>query len=147
MGKNLFFIVFAMISVCAYSQSNTEQVTAFLDGIVDFKDVQTNEHNPIPTINQIASSQADEMIALSKSNISETFAQAKKYSHCLITVGQHTFVLVKNWNDCKQSGAWGTCMPYGEGFIKRSSLEKVSDHINNIIGVPDSQRRTVFLFK
>ncbi|WP_430822052.1 hypothetical protein [Carboxylicivirga caseinilyticus] len=39
-------------------------------------------------------------------------------------------------------------MPKGKGFIQRSDeMTEKEDYINNIIGTPNAQRRTVFLFK
>ena len=48
--------------------------------------------------------------------------------------------------DCIQSGSWGACMPYAKGYIKKGSLIEKEDYINNIIGIPDSQLRKVYLF-
>ncbi len=144
--KKLFFALFLSISMMAGAQSNTETITSFLDGVISFQEVEVNDHNPIITVGELATQQADETLTLTGDNVSETFEKAMDYTHALIVVGIHTAVLVTNWEDCAQSGAWGVCMPMGEGFVKRDALEKESGYINNIIGIPDNQDRKVFLF-
>ena len=85
---------------------------------------------------------------LTKENVDEILEIAKEYKSCYITVGIHTIVRITNLEDCSPSGAWGTRMPKGKGYVQRAGVlnEKV-DYIKNIIGRPDSQTRKVFLFK
>lgn len=145
--KQAFTVLFLMMAMSISGQSNVESVTTFLDGIIQVEGEKINEHNPILTINSLASAQADETMKITEENIGEVLEKGEQYAHCLISVNQHTLVLITNWEDCTQSGAWNTCMPYGEGFIKRENLEKHEDYINNIIGIPDGQRRMAFFFE
>ncbi|PRZ00086.1 hypothetical protein BY457_107148 [Marinilabilia salmonicolor] len=144
--KKLFLALFISIPMVAAAQSNTETITTFLEGIINFQEVEVNDHNPIISIGELAAQQADTTIVLTGENVSETFDKAMNYNHSLIVVGIHTAVLVSSWEDCTPSGAWDACMPMGEGFVKRTALEKETGYINNIIGIPDNQERKVYLF-
>lgn len=144
--KTLFFTLFMSISVMAGAQSNTDTIATFLDGIINFQETEVNDHNPIITVGDLAAQQADTVLTLTGENVSATFNKAMDYTHALIVVGIHTVVLVTSWEDCAQSGAWGVCMPMGEGFVKQGTLDKESGYINNIIGIPDNQDRKVYLF-
>ncbi len=144
--KKFFFALFMSLSVMAGAQSNTDTIATFLDGVINFQEVDVNDHNPIITVGELAAQQADTVLTLTGVNVSETFDKAMDYTHALIVVGIHTAALVTSWEDCAQSGAWGVCMPMGEGFVKRETLEKESGYINNIIGIPDNQERKVYLF-
>jgi len=64
----------------------------------------------------------------------------------VVTVGFHTIVKVSDFENCIQSGFWGVCMPYAEGYIQKGSLAPQKDYLNNIIGKPDAQERMMFLF-
>lgn len=129
------------------AQDDAAKVQALLNNVISFDEAQLSGETPIQSVNRIASQQADSSLVLSKENIESALSTAKEYSKGIVTVGQHTVVLIQNWNDCQQSGAWGTCMPQGRGFVKKGEMKEMSDFINNIIGVPDGQRRTLFLFK
>ena len=141
-----FVFLFCINIAVVFSQSNADKVKELLSGVLKFDNVSLNVDRPIADINLIAMQQADTMLVLKKTNVSEVLSMAKKYQYCLITVERHTIVLVESWTNCIQSGSWGVCMPYGSGYIQKGELSKKVDHINNIIGIPDSQRRTVFLF-
>lgn len=145
--KQLFISLLLLIAVTANSQTNVDSITIFLDGVINFEDVSVHEHNPIITVNELAPEQADEVLEFTDENIGETFKKAQDFTHALITVDDHTLVLVTDWENCKQSGAWGICMPYGEGYILRGEMEKLEDHINNIIGLPNDAIRTLYLFE
>ncbi len=144
--KTLFFTLFLSLSVMADAQSKTDTIAAFLDGVINFQEVEVNNHNPVSTVGDLAAQQADTVIFLTRNNVNETFNQAKEYNYTLIVVGIHTAALVTSWEDCVQSGAWGVCMPMGKGYVKRGNLEKERGYINNIIGIPDNQNRKVYLF-
>lgn len=144
--KNLFLVFFLSASVVASAQTNSETIADFLDGVIDFQEVEINEHNPVITVDELAAQQANETMSLTGDNVSDVLQKAKDFTNTLIVVGNHTAVLITDWENCAQSGAWGECMPYGEGFVKRAELEKLTDHINNIIGIPDGQERKVYLF-
>ncbi|MGQ1946799.1 hypothetical protein ACT3CD_06825 [Geofilum sp. OHC36d9] len=147
--KKAFIILLFIILVLpnTKSQSNVEQIKDLLTGIINFEGSEITEDQPIHSFSRIASQQADTMLAITNQNIAQILTYSKSYQHGIITVGQHTIVRIDNWDKCRQSGAWKTCMPYGQGFVKKGELKAINDYINNIIGIPDSQRRTLFLFK
>lgn len=145
--KQILITLFLVTALSAHGQSKVERISEFLDGIISFEEASFNEHNPILTVNSLAAEQASEVEQLTESNIGEIIEKGRQFSHCLITVDQHTVVLITDWDDCKQSGSWDICMPYGKGFIQRGELENHEDYINNIIGTPDSKRRTAFFFE
>ncbi|PWE00111.1 cupredoxin domain-containing protein [Marinilabilia rubra] len=144
--KKIFLTLFLSVSVVSGAQTNTETVKSFFGEIVSFQNVDVNEHNPIITLDELATEQADTTLALTGDNVSKTFDKAMEYTNAIIVVENHTAVLVKDWENCRQSGAWGVCMPYGEGYVKRAALVNLQDYINNIIGIPDGQERKVYLF-
>jgi hypothetical protein len=37
-------------------------------------------------------------------------------------------------------------MPYVEGYVKKGELQPKADYANNIIGLPDTQERIMYLF-
>ena len=145
--KYVLLMLFLVAALSAHGQSKVEKISDFLDSIINFEEASFNEHNPIITIHSMAAEQADEVEQITESNIREILEKGRQFSHCLITVEQHTVVLVTDWENCKQSGSWDTCMPYGKGFIQRGELESHEDYINNIIGTPDAKRRTAFFFE
>ncbi len=142
----IIFVFLTLSSVIAFSQSNSQKLKELFTGVINFEGANLNEGRPIPSLNLLAAQQADTMFVLNKENAGKVLNEAKNYKYCMISVERHTVVFVKSWDDCSQSGAWDSCMPYGTGWIQRDELEKKEDYIKNIIGIPDMQRRTVFLF-
>jgi hypothetical protein len=65
---------------------------------------------------------------------------------CIVVVEQHTFAKFSDTKKCNMSGSWGACMPYAEGYIQSGGLKGINDYINNIIGKPDAQNRTLYIF-
>lgn len=102
--------------------------------------------SPIASIEAIAKKAATKTITLTAENCKDALAEARGFKWGVIIVGEHTVVKVMDFKNCHQSGSWGACMPYGEGYIKRGSMNAVKDYVNNIIGKPDSQTRTLYLF-
>lgn len=123
---------------------NSNMVLDFLKDISSIEDIE-NE-NPIVLFKEEAENIAERTISLSKDNIVDVLEKAKNYKYCVITIEDHTIIKITDLEDCTQSGSWGACMPYAKGYIKKGDLEFQEDYINNIIGMPDSQERTVFLF-
>ena len=122
-----------------------EVVANFLKQVESFEAIE--ETAPVTYFEELASEAADDIMDLTKDNINDVMETASGYSKSIIIVGDHTIVRVDNVADCKQSGSWGACMPMAIGYIKRGELEYQEDYINNIIGRPDDQVRTVFMFK
>ncbi len=141
----LFFVLFAGIS---HAQENKAEVVKELIGdLVTIESADLNENSPISSINKLAYEQASKSIVLTKDNIQESLNEAKAYKSVILTVGVHTIVVVNDLLKSKMSGSWGCKMPWGKGYIQKGSLKFKEDFINNIIGIPDTQRRMMFLFK
>jgi hypothetical protein len=102
--------------------------------------------DPIKSFVSDAMESADKTMELGKENVDEFLAQAKEYKKCVIITADHTIVLIEDLADCRQSGSWGACMPKAKGYIKKGELQFKEDYINNIIGTPDGQERTVYFF-
>ncbi|MBN2595719.1 hypothetical protein [Labilibaculum sp.] len=147
--KKSILILFVFVGF-ALSAQNTkvEVLKEFLKGTIQLDAGDVDLGQPIFTINELAASKADKVMDLTKENVAEVLAEAKKYSTCIVTVGVHTIVKITDFEDCSPSGAWGACMPMGKGYIQKAGvLSEVSDYLKNIIGRPGSQERKVFLFK
>ncbi len=131
----------------AHAQENkAELVKELLSGTLDINIEDLNANSPISSINKLAFEKAEKTIALTKDNIKVSLQEAKRYKNCIVTVGVHTIVLITDKNKTIMSGSWGCRMPYGQGYVQKGTLNFKEDNINNIIGVPDTQRRVMFLF-
>ncbi|MCU4174452.1 hypothetical protein [Carboxylicivirga sp. N1Y90] len=146
MKRSILFTMLLAIGLYVTSQSNAETLKTFLSDVISFEEVTLDPNRPISKIRQMASVQADTFFVLTKENTAEVLRTAKAYQHCLVFTGSHTIVKVTDLSNCIQSGSWGACMPMGEGYIQRGEMEKKADYINNIIGMPDMQKRVLFLF-
>lgn len=140
-----------MLSCSSEKEQNDEKqqtkhsiVADFINDITYLESVETNSE--IAAFEQEATAVADRMIPLDKENIASVLVTAKHYKAMVITVEDHTIVKILDLSDCQPSGSWGTCMPMGEGYIKKGGLVKRKDYINNIIGAYDNQQRTAYLF-
>jgi len=147
MKNTITLFLLLAFGLYANGQSNAETLKTFLTDIISFEDVTLDAKRPIAKIRQLASSQADTIFILTPENAAEAIKTAKNYQHCIIFTGSHTVTRVTNFDNSIQSGSWKARMPYGEGYIQRAELVKKTDYINNIIGVPDNQKRGFFLFK
>ena len=142
-----FLAIFIMSFANCQAQTTKEGIMKdFLSGILNLEEQALNAQQPIITINELAKKKADKIIALSKDNVEAALKEAKSYKNCILTVGKHTIVKITDFENCSPSGAWGTCMPFGEGFIQKGELIPQKDYIKNIIGRPDTQIRTLYLF-
>lgn len=141
------FTLLILITSCTKTtkqESDNNADSALLEDItlLENKEYKT----PIITFKDFAISNSEKSIALTKKNISKSLTKARNYKHCVIIVGLHTIVKISDLKNCKQSGSWGACMPHAEGYIKKGELIYKKDYINNIIGLPDTQERTMYLF-
>lgn len=125
--------------------NNSRLLTRLLRDIASIE-TETSE-NPIAEFSEIAKEQADEMISLNKGNAASVFEKAIDYQHCFIVTEDHTIAKIISFTNCQTSGSWGTCMPRAVGYIKKGDFTHQEGYVNNIIGRPDNQSRTVFLFK
>jgi hypothetical protein len=126
--------------------SDGETMKEFLKGIPAFENEKISSLVTIQSINNIAKQKAAKTISITGTNIRDVLTEAKQYKYCIIIVEAHTIVKVTDFENCSQSSSWGICMPYGEGYIRKGSFVSSKDYINNIIGKPDEQARTMYLF-
>lgn len=146
--KNIYIlIIILLVSSCNKTdQKNTTNSEPFL--IKNIELLKTNNYTtPIKTFINYANKNAKEAITIKKNNIKSALKKAKKHRYSAIVVGTHTIVKLIDFDDCKESGKWGTCMPKAEGYIKKGSLNYKKDYVNNIIGIPDNQERKLYLFE
>ncbi|GGH68292.1 MAG: hypothetical protein EP346_10725 [Bacteroidetes bacterium] len=152
MKKYFSFLLIATLGVaCSSNDSETPSSDKAESMAVAFLEnpsvVLNTEGNPIDELKLDASENADKVIKLTGENAEEVFSQAKEYSSCLVVTENHTAVRIVDFDDCAQSGSWGVCMPLAEGYIrKEGTMKPQGDYLNNIIGRPDDQERTVYLF-
>ncbi|MFB0925886.1 MAG: hypothetical protein QMB65_11525 [Vicingaceae bacterium] len=148
--SNILTLVIGTIAITGCEsdkiENNSEStlVTEFLTEISSLENIEGE--NPISLFEANAKIEANEIIDISKDNISEFLIKAKTFKHCVIISGNHTIITVIDYDNCKQSASWGACMPFTEGYIKKGKLEHQEDYMNNIVGLPDSQKRTAYLF-
>jgi len=126
--------------------SDGEIIKNLLKDIAAFDNASSGSLSTIQAVDVIAAQKAEKKVSLTVDNIKDAMKDAKQYKYCLIIVGVYTIVKVTDFEKCSQSGSWGMCMPYGEGFIRKGSFVSQRDYINNIIGKPDSQERKMYLF-
>ena len=128
------------------STNNTNPLHAIVSDISMLEDGELSGKMPIKTFTDYAKTKASKAIEIDKSNMEFSLNTAKKYGHAFIIVGNHTIIKIIDLNDCKPSASWGTCMPMAEGYVKKGKLQHEKDYCNNIIGLPDNQERTLYLF-
>lgn len=147
-GKIIALMCLVFLAGQSYAQqSKAETLQAFLGNALTLDMETVNQGEPIISISEAANKNAAKSIVITKDNIESALAEAKNYKTSFIIVGNHTIVKITDLADCTQSGAWGTCMPKGIGYIQKSGeLNKNEGFINNIIGIPDGQVRTLYLF-
>ena len=123
---------------------HTEVVTNFTKDITSLEELESK--TPIQDFIKGTANTASKQIELTKANVKEVLAEANNYEKTVVIVEEHTIVKLINLEDCSPSGSWGACMPKGKGYIKKGALVAQKDYINNIIGIPDNQKRTVYFF-
>ncbi|MFD0964673.1 hypothetical protein [Pseudofulvibacter geojedonensis] len=142
----LFTLALLLILVSCGKEKNNSENTEINNYLNDITSLENIEKTPIKTITSLAKESASKIISLKKSNMKESLEKASNFTKALVIVGNHTVVKITNLKDCKQSGSWATCMPMGEGYIKKGKLNHKKDYLNNIIGLPDNQERILYLF-
>ncbi len=141
-------LIFSLFASLTPVNSGLQEGSLVTDFLTNTKSLETADiTRPIVRFRELAADAAEKQSELTKDNIQELLSEAKSFKHLVIVTGNHTIVKVTDLENCRQSGSWGTCMPYGEGYISRQgSLEFQQDYLNNIIGIPGSQSRTAYLF-
>lgn len=150
MKKNSTILLLLLFFVCIACSQNKkpEKIKRAVDEVIEINSEELSGSQPISQLAKAAAEKADKTISINKSNISQSLDEARKYNKVLIIVGNHTLVKIKDFDDCQKSTAWGTCMPKGEGLTQKDGdFKKKTDYINNLIGLPDKQTRTMYLFK
>lgn len=149
-----FLVILALIIFTACSQGtkngNTDSMDPSIVGeFLQNTDILENAEvkNPIASFSELADDQAIDKMDLDKKSIADLLEKAKEFSHTVIIVEDHTIVKITDLSDCTKSTSWGACMPLCEGFIKKGDLIKKVDYLNNIIGLPDGQKRTAYFFE
>lgn len=147
--KKFLFLSIAICSMLVLNAqtSKKELIAQMFSDVMVLSDASIDDQLPIVSINEIAMVKADKAAEVTKDNLSDLLAEAKNYKTVYMTVGKHTIVKITDLNDCQASGAWGTCMPKGEGYVQKGELQAREGYINFIIGIPDSQKRMMFMFK
>ena len=146
--KKFIIILFVLISLSSQAQ-NTKIIVLkqFLTDIIKIDGTKINKQQPIISINEIAQAKAEKAIAINSESIGSALLEAKSYKYCLISVDAHTLLRVISFKDSSPSGAWRTAMPLCKGYIQKSGvLHEKKDYLKNLIGRPDSQIRTMYLF-
>jgi hypothetical protein len=144
------YIILLSLTFSLSGQAQNTKITVlkeFISDIIDFGDKKINETQPIINISELAHVSAEETIEITYENIELALIEAKSFRHCLIIVEHHTVIRIIDNDDCNPSFSWKTCMPLSSAYIQRSGLlyEK-KDYLKNLIGRPDSQIRTMYLF-
>ncbi|MFB6317175.1 hypothetical protein [Saccharicrinis sp. FJH54] len=147
--KKILFIAVAVFSFAVLNAqtSKKETIAKLFSGVMVMADANLDDQLPIESINDLAAQKAVKTADITKESLPELLKEAKDYTSVFITVGNHTIVKITDLDDCQASGAWGTCMPKGEGYVQKGDLQPKSGYINFIIGVPDGQSRKIFMFK
>ncbi len=144
-----FIIILLVVSGLSCQAQNTKIIVLkqFLSDIIQVDALELNKQQPIISINEIAQTEAEKAITIDRESIGSALLEAKNYKYCLISVDAHTLVRVISFKDSSPSGAWRTAMPLCKGYIQRSGvLYEKKDYLKNLIGRPDSQVRTMYLF-
>ncbi len=146
--RRFIIILFVLASLTSQAQNTKIAILKeFLTDIIKIDGNKLNKHQPIISINEIAKSKAEKMIEINSESIGKALLEAKSYKHCLISVNGHTLIRVISFKDCSPSGAWRASMPLCKGYIQKSGvLYEKKDYLKNLIGRPDSQIRTMYLF-
>ena len=149
--KNLSIIlVVVLIFSCTSDTTKETEKNELEKNIVTnfFKDINSlkKEKNPIIEFQKEAEKLAEKSYKFSKENMSSVITDAGTYKHTILIVGNHTIVSIVDLEDCKNSNSWAECMPMSEGYIKKGELIYKKDYSNNIIGLPDSQKRVAYFF-
>jgi hypothetical protein len=139
----IFVSILALFVMPTIAQENRAEILkAFV------KDIPSLATENVSTVNGLigaSQKKATKTIDITKENMKASLQEAQGKT-CILVVGSHTFVKFSDTKKCAASGSWGTCMPYGEGYILNNGFKSVNDYINNIIGKPDDQKRMLFIF-
>ena len=145
MKNGIATVIILLTLTILRSNAQPNRAETMKEFLKDFPALTTETITTIDQLVEISTKKASKNINLTKDNINEALTEAKGKS-CIIVLERHTFVKFSDVSKCAPSSSWSACMPYGEGYIQNGALKSVDDHINNIIGKPDTQNRTLFIF-
>jgi len=144
------FIIILIMACSLSSQAQNTKITVlkqFLSDLINFDGRVFNEEQPIISISSMAHEKAAEIIIITRENIKLALIEAKTFKHCLIIGEHHTLIRIIDNEDCSPSNLWRTSMPLSRAYIqKKGVLDEKKDYLNKLIGRPDSQIRTMYLF-
>jgi len=144
------FIIVLLMACTLSSQAQNTKITVlkqFLSDVINFNGKTFDEQQPIISIGQMAQANASEVIEITKENLKQALVEANSFKHCLIIVDHHTVIRVVDYKDCSPSGCWHACMPLSKAYVQKTGvLHEKKDYLKNLIGRPDSQKRTMYLF-
>lgn len=147
MRTTFTLLLITLLAVNTLAQQGKDAtIKEFTSGSVSFEEGELNQNSPIASFNKVAYAQAAKSVVLTKDNMKSSVAEMSNYKTCFVTVGTHTIVKITDLNKKVMSGSWGCKIPFGEGYIQKGELMHKQDYLNNIIGMPDSQRRMLFMF-
>ena len=126
------------------STTSSGAINTYLTDIKSFSD--SEKRNPIEEFKKLAENTAVQEIDISKENFGEALKMATDFKYVFITVENHTVIKIDDVSKCKPSGSWATCVPFANGYIKKGEMVYQEDYANNIMGLPDNQTRTMYLF-
>lgn len=140
-------IVLGIIFRMNAQDSNALVLHDFLSGIVSLDTINLNQQEPLVDFKAIADPIAEKSMELTKETIVLALEEMSKYKYAIILVGMHSLIKITDPGNCKQSGSWGVCIPFGAGLIQQKGvLSQQEDYINNLIGIPDNQTRMLYFF-
>lgn len=145
-----FIIILIMACTLSGHAQNTKVTVLkqFLSDIINFNGEVLNEQQPIISIGKMSKDHASEIIEITRESMKAALIEAKSFNHCLIIVNYHTIIRITDNEDCSPSGSWQTCMPLSKAYIQKAGmLYEKKGYMKNLIGRPDSQKRTMYLFK
>ena len=129
------------------NEGNTGSSSAINNYLTDIKSFSDSEKgNPIEKFKTLAENTATQKINITKDNFANALKTAANFKYLFITVENHTVIKIDDVSKCKPSGSWSTCVPFAHGYIKKGEMVYQEDYANNIMGLPDNQTRTMYLF-
>jgi hypothetical protein len=141
--KLILVPIFALFIIPAIAQENKAEILKAF--VKDIPSLATENISTVSGLVDASQKKATKTIEITRENMKASLQEAQGKT-CILVVENHTFVKFSDTKKCAASGSWGTCMPYGEGYISNDGFKMVNDYINNIIGKPDTQKRTLFIF-
>ncbi len=148
-SKSILIASLLFLTVQALAQQTKGEILKqFLNGVVQVNEALSNYSAPLVRIAELADDQASKSVEITRENMASVLAEARNYKNIIIITANHTIVMITDLDSCIKSGGWDACMPEGVGYVQRSGeLYRLEGFINNIMSVPDGQKRTAYFFE